>query len=301
MNFIKYFIGVFLFIILLTFVDINELNKTLLGIKLKDLINIFLISFIFLISQALRLHMLIYQYVQNFYETAKLCFVSQFFSNFLPGGLAGDFYKVVFLKNSKLAISSAIAKIGIDRISGSMVLLIFSAFYFGTQSNNYIESIKIESELSIYWLLTIFALFSIILILIQKYKTRIYKTLIGIKKDLAEIKKLNVINFLILCVLVFFIRLLKFQIIFTALQYNFNFIDLIFLAFISQVAAVIPISIGGLGVIEASLFYGLRVFGVPESIAIAFVLINRFTIWIVSIVGGLYWLILKKNHSKKNT
>ena len=39
MNFIKYFIGVFLFIILLTFVDINELNKTLLGIKLKDLIN----------------------------------------------------------------------------------------------------------------------------------------------------------------------------------------------------------------------------------------------------------------------
>ena len=101
--------------------------------------------------------------------------------------------------------------------------------------------------------------------------------------------------------LVFFIRLLKFQIIFTALQYNFNFIDLIFLAFISQVAAVIPISIGGLGVIEASLFYGLRVFGVPESIAIAFVLINRFTIWIVSIVGGLYWLILKKNHSKKNT
>jgi len=46
------------------------------------------------------------------------------------------------------------------------------------------------------------------------------------------------------------------------------------------------------------LFYGLTLFNVTENIAFAFVILNRFTIWIVSIVGGLYWLNFKKSTNK---
>ncbi len=100
MHYLKYLVGIFLFLYLFTFVDTNELFQTLRRIDYLELILIILISFIFLISQALRLHMLIYAYVLNFYETAKLSFISQFFSNFLPGGLAGDFYKIHFLSKA---------------------------------------------------------------------------------------------------------------------------------------------------------------------------------------------------------
>lgn len=293
MNLLKYAFGVFLIAILFSFVNFNDLRDVLYNINWVDIIYIVLVSFIFLLTQAFRLHMLIYSHVHNFYETAKLCFVSQFFSNFLPGGLAGDFYKIIFLKKSQLAISSAVTKIGIDRASGMIVLLIFSGFYFSTQSNSFINNIEIEYKFNLVWATGLLLLLPLIAI-IKIYKSLVFSTIDTIKKDLAKIKRKNLIYFFIFCILVFYIRLIKFQIIFSALQYDFNFIDLIFLAFISQAAAMIPISIGGLGVIEASLFYGLKIFGVPDGIAFAFVLINRFTIWLVSIVGGLYWFVFKK-------
>jgi len=298
LQYLKYLVGIFLLLYLFSFVDINELFKTLHRIDYLELILIILISFIFLISQALRLHMLIYAYVLNFYETAKLAFISQFFSNFLPGGLAGDFYKIHFLRQSKLNVSSGLAKIGIDRLSGSVILIILSLIYFTFRSNAVLDQIEFELSINAYLIASFLMIFLVISIMLFKFKEKIKSTFNSVRNDLNQIKKINLVYFVFLSLVVFVIRLIKFHIIFIALGFEFNFIDLIFLAFISQIAGMIPISIGGLGVIEASLFYGLTLFNVTENIAFAFVILNRFTIWIVSIVGGLYWLNFKKSTNK---
>lgn len=264
--------------------------NTLSRMSLGGLVSIMLMSFLLLLLQALRLHMLIYAYVYNLYETVKLSFISQFFSNFLPGGVAGDFYKINFLKQNTLSVGSGIAKIGIDRFSGLVVLLFFSIFYFSTQSSSLVENIRLEIEIDSVLLVGLVTIVLILLIVAKKIKYIFFKTISIIKADLFQIKKQNIFYFALLCVVVFIIRLLKFQIIFWALGYDFYYMDLILLAFVSQLAGMMPISIGGLGVVEASLFYGLKLFDVSEQVALAFTLLNRATIWMVSLVGGIYWL-----------
>lgn len=301
MNYIKYFVGIFLFLYLFTFVDLDKSIDTLSRIDFKGLISIIFISFLFLISQALRLHMLIYAYVFNFYETIKLAFISQFFSNFLPGGLAGDFYKVNFLRQSKLNVSSGLAKIGIDRISGSIVLVVISLIYFAFQTNSIVDELDFKITINVYLLSIFFVAFVSIFLILFKFSNKIINIFQSVKHDLNQIKKINLIYFINLSFVVFFIRLIKFHIIFVSLGYEFNFASLIFLAFISQIAGIIPISIGGLGVIEASLFYGLTLFNVPENIAFAFVILNRLTIWIVSIIGGIFWLNFKRVKDKNQS
>ena len=298
MNYIKYFVGIFLFLYLFTFVDLDKSIETLSRIDFKGLISIIFISFLFLISQALRLHMLIYAYVFNFYETVKLAFISQFFSNFLPGGLAGDFYKVNFLRQSKLNVSSGLAKIGIDRISGSIVLVVISLIYFAFQTDDIVDDLDFKITIYVYLISIYFVAFVTIFLILFKFSNKIINVFKSVKHDLNQIKRVNLIYFINLSFVVFFIRLIKFHIIFISLGYEFNFASLIFLAFISQIAGIIPISIGGLGVIEASLFYGLTLFNVPENIAFAFVILNRLTIWIVSIIGGIFWLNFKKVKDK---
>ncbi len=298
MNYIKYFVGIFLFLYLFTFVDLDKSIETLSRIDFKGLISIIFISFLFLISQALRLHMLIYAYVFNFYETVKLAFISQFFSNFLPGGLAGDFYKVNFLRQSKLNVSSGLAKIGIDRISGSIVLVVISLIYFAFQTDDIVDELDFKITINVYLISIFFVAFVTIFLILFKFSNKIINVFKSVKHDLNQIKRVNLIYFINLSFVVFFIRLIKFHIIFISLGYEFNFASLIFLAFISQIAGIIPISIGGLGVIEASLFYGLTLFNVPENIAFAFVILNRLTIWIVSIIGGIFWLNFKKVKDK---
>lgn len=294
MQYLKYAFGICLFAYLFTFVNVDELLSALSEISLIGISSIVLISFVFLLLQALRLHMLIYAYVFDFYETVKLSFISQFFSNFLPGGVAGDFYKINFLRQNKLSVSSGIAKIGIDRFSGLAILLLVSALYFSTQSSSLIEKIKLDVEINYLWAIGLFAIFFLFVLVLKKLNSKFLKVISTIKTDLVQIRKKNLVYFAALCIVVFIIRLVKFQIIFWALGYEFNFFDLILLAFVSQVAGMLPVSIGGLGVVEASLFYGLKLFDISENVAFAFVLLNRFSIWIVSLVGGVYWFGFRK-------
>ncbi|WP_419770592.1 MAG: lysylphosphatidylglycerol synthase transmembrane domain-containing protein [Candidatus Marinarcus sp.] len=294
-QYIKYIIGIILFLYLFSLININELLLTFKKITLIELISIIFISFLLLLLQAFRLHMLIYNYVSSYKETIKLSFVSQFFSNFLPGGVAGDFYKINFLRKNKLSVSSGIAKIGIDRFSGLVVLLIFSTFYFLFNSNWFIQNLSIEMN-KVYWLLFFAILLPFIFfIFTNNFKDKIFKIYENIKIDLLKIEKTKLYAFVVLNIIVFIVRLLKFQLIFWVLNYDFNFFDLILVAFVSQIAGMLPISIGGLGVVEVSLVFGLSLFNVPEQTAFAFAILNRATIWIVSIVGGIYWFKFKSN------
>ena len=234
--------------------------------------------------------MLIYNYVYSCSETIKLTFVSQFFSNFLPGGVAGDFYKINFLRKNQLDIRSGIAKIGIDRFSGVVVLFIFSGIYFLFNYNLFSENLNIKVNNINLFLFFLFMILIMIVLLISKLKNKIITTYQTIKVDFLKISIKNIYGFVALSIIVFLIRLVKFQVIFLALNVDFNFFDLIWLSFVSQIAGMLPISVGGLGVVEASLVYGLKLFDVSEQIAFAFALLNRATIWIVSIVGGMIWI-----------
>jgi len=62
----------------------------------------------------------------------------------------------------------------------------------------------------------------------------------------------------------------------------------------SQIAAALPITPGGIGVVEGSLTLALVAFGGSESITFAAVLLYRLvTYWVCIPLGGLAWLALR--------
>ena len=80
-----------------------------------------------------------------------------------------------------------------------------------------------------------------------------------------------------------------------------RFLDLLLLVFIVQLAGMIPLSVGGLGLIEGSLVFGLSLFAITPDTSLAMALVNRFIVWLFSLFGGLSWLTIKKHHVKEKT
>jgi uncharacterized protein (TIRG00374 family) len=78
-----------------------------------------------------------------------------------------------------------------------------------------------------------------------------------------------------------------------------GFDEVFLIVFITQLAGIIPISIGGIGVIEMSLVYGLSLYGIANETGLAIALINRISVWIVALFGGGIWIYFKNDTNKQ--
>jgi uncharacterized membrane protein YbhN (UPF0104 family) len=77
-------------------------------------------------------------------------------------------------------------------------------------------------------------------------------------------------------------------------------LDMMLAVTVTTLAALLPIGFGGLGVREISLTALLIALGVTPSEAVAISLVGRCFIWVLSLIGGV-WFILDKTRSKANT
>jgi putative heme transporter len=70
--------------------------------------------------------------------------------------------------------------------------------------------------------------------------------------------------------------------------------DLLFIYSLAQVAASLPITPGGIGVVEASLTLLLVAFGVPATDALAGTLLYRvISFWVLVTIGWIVWIVLE--------
>ena len=76
-----------------------------------------------------------------------------------------------------------------------------------------------------------------------------------------------------------------------ALNLEINFLSFLFMVPIVLLIAMVPISIGGLGVRENTTAYFLQMLGVSSTSAIALPLLVLFLLIIESIIGGIFFLI----------
>ena len=245
-------------------------------------------STIFIFFQSLRLHILIKNNVENLAATIKIGFIGQFFSNFLPSGIGSDAYKLYFLKNNNISFKTSLTKLLFDKFAGLATLIFFSFIYLLFAYNENFIFLDFSKKIFIYTFVVINFIF-LFLYLFKKKIKKIYHSL------WIQIKAFNVFTtksftqYLLLCVFSFFLRIFRFYIIFYFLPYDFNFFDIIALCFVSQLSMMIPVSVGGLGVVEASLFFTLLLFNVPENYALSLCFYNRLSLVFVSLIGFMIW------------
>jgi len=197
----------------------------------------------------------------------KLYYIGMFYNLFLPGGISGDGYKIYLLKkqNEHISIKDFFSATLLDRISGLVPLLFFAAILFIFSS--YYGLYKIVDYLVIFGAIIVFpSLYIFTKYLFKKYLPLFSKTTI-------------------LGTIVQFLQLLSAVSIVYALGNQQYLVEFLVLFLISSVVAVLPISIGGIGIREITFLYGLSLIGVPTTYGVAFALIFFLITALSSFVG----------------
>ena len=88
------------------------------------------------------------------------------------------------------------------------------------------------------------------------------------------------------------------DLLFRSFGIEVSFLHLLVIITLISVITMIPVSLNGLGVREASYVLFFQSIGVPEGIALSVSLLFFFLVTISSLIGGLFWLMERRgtNH-----
>jgi len=198
----------------------------------------------------------------------KLYYIGMFYNLFLPGGIGGDGYKIYLLqKEHEVKVKTLITATLLDRLSGLVPLLFLAGILFAF--SDYYGKYQWIDILVVLGTATLFPLFYILnLIMFKTYLPLFYKTLIlGTGVQALQL------------VAAFFIIL--------AIAQEEAIIVFLTLFLISSVVAVLPISIGGIGIRELTFIYGLTLIEMEVVGGVAFSLLF-FTLTALSSLIGIF-------------
>jgi glycosyltransferase 2 family protein len=227
--------------------------------------------------------------------------IGLFFNNFLPTSIGGDVFRTYDVsKKAKIPLSSSASVILIERFSGVVSASVYAvaALFLGfTAIGN--QSVIIP--------IVIFFVITLIIALII-----IYPSMFGLRKYLSRFEFMNKIkekmsnayntlksfknNRMILLKVLFYSFLLQFAVILNwylaalALGIDLGLTAFIFIVPVVSTIAMIPISVGGIGLRENSLVFIMVAMGVVSEKAALCSLLILFMLIIIGLVGGLVYI-----------
>ena len=254
-------------------IDFNTFFK---AIKHTNLYYIVAAVTIFIISQILsadRLHLFFksigLEITRPF--NYKLYSLGLFYNLFLPGGIGGDGYKILLLrKKFSLSGKKLFWAIFLDRLSGLWALFFILAFLLAF-------SLPIP-HIALYSIGLFLVGSCIYYIAYQRFFTAYVNAYWQAHLRAIGIQVLHVI-----CA----------SLVLLAIGYRGNFVPYMAMFLISALAAVIPISIGGLGTRELAFIYGATYFKLDQELAVMMSLLYYCTCAVVSL-AGVYFVFKNK-------
>ncbi|EFK59499.1 lysylphosphatidylglycerol synthase transmembrane domain-containing protein [Sphingobacterium spiritivorum] len=196
----------------------------------------------------------------------KLYQLGLFYNLFLPGGIGGDGYKIYFLrKKFKIKGRKLLSALFFDRLSGLWALcLIISALIM------FMPQLKIPNALTaacfisgtIVYYLVIWKFF-------PDFKPRFFRT---------HIKAIGVQSMQVVSAIM----------ILYALGFEGKFSPYLFLFLASSLVAIIPFSVGGLGMREIVYMWGAKIFYLDSHLAVLISLLFYIISALVSVSGAYY-------------
>ncbi len=298
---LKYATGVFLLIYIAFSVDLETAFSHLNRLSAQQILIIFAASFLLLACQAWRLHTLIAPYTQHYITTLNLSFISQLFSNFLPGGMAGDIYKIIFLKKKNSSTTAALTYIALDRLVALLIFGIASLFLVPIL---YERRALLNTIIAIPPFITSI-IFSVVLagLLIFAAVPAVRSKVITFLKNAHDayccisIKQKSA--FWVVSICTFIVRLINVYLIIYFFIPDFRWEYVIVVIFVIHFVAMVPISVGSLGALEGAMIMSLVFFGVPADIGTSIAIVYRISIWFLSLCGLFVWLFNKKDFTQK--
>ncbi|MBC8389147.1 MAG: flippase-like domain-containing protein [Actinobacteria bacterium] len=228
--------------------------------------------------------------------------IGYFFNNFLPTTIGGDVFRTYdSSKKANISLSTSASVILVERFSGivSAVTYAVVALFLGFTT---IGNQSVIIPIVIFFVITIILAFFIInpsvlrlgkLFSRFKYLHKLKERLYNIYKTLMSFKKykMALIKVLIFSFLLQFAVILNYFLAARALGINLTLTAFIFIVPVVATIAMIPISIGGIGLRENSLVFILVAMGTANEKAALCSLLIFFMLVLVGIAGGIVYIV----------
>lgn len=237
----------------------------------------------------------------SFRELHRFYFMSLFFNNFLPTSIGGDAYRIFRTMNDSNSKSSAFIAVFTERLTGFWALLLFG--FAAALSIRFYHSSSFPQMDTIIVFFIFGILFPVIISVIpgtlghflsHKFVPDKIRTIFLYAGAYYRHGRSTALIILVS----FFFHLFTFFwmcLLLSAIEAQCPFFNLVFAMAISNVVALLPISINGIGLTDGSFIYIMGLFGTPTEISLVFMLIVRFLTMLISLFGAVIYMTEKKS------
>lgn len=282
--------------------DMQELRQSLAGVSLLTIAVMVSIDLALRLFSALRWYVLFrpVNEAASLREITRITFIASFFGQALPGVIGVEALRVYSLARSRDDWGGAFASVVADRVFGliSLGLMVLIGILIGPRA---LQSLMLTPLLVVAAMLLVLVLAAVIPASRRRLESAFPSAFISRLREWIDKVyhcfdhyKTNVplMAYSLVLALVFqFARVLLFYVAALMLGYSPDFIYFVAIVPAVMFAALLPISIGGLGVREAGLVYLFTAFAVMESApTFTIALLVFFTGVLSTLPGGLMYV-----------
>jgi glycosyltransferase 2 family protein len=301
---IRWLITIFLFVILIRFIELEEITLTLVNINPLPLFFAILLLMLDRFFYALRWKMILNPYADmvKVSTLTRITFISTFLSNFLPSALSSDLVRSYFLHKERVDTPTVISSVLIDRFIGFFALLSLSTFtVWFANSRGFLSS----DWLYITYILTILTFLCIFLFISPFLKSTIHRLELSRWRIFQQVGRIasaiknypwtgkSAIFVIGFTGTAYLSAIFATYLIFVSLGGQLSLSLFFVFTLIVQLAMSIPISIGSLGVHEGAWVVLLGGVGIIASEALVFAILLRTINLAVSLPGGYFYAVYK--------
>ena len=234
-------------------------------------------------------------------ESIRLFFTSLFFSNFLPGSIGADLFQVQQLNRIRPGITRPVTYVMVLRVSGLLINLLIAIIVGALilAEDAFKVPIKLDpdhtkSVVQYVGIVVVIALFvGTVLIWKRNDWLELVRWMMHKLLEMVEaLSELSFTQFLIIGVagaLIVLVRASALLLITDAFGQRVCLAGTLLVSSVTTIVAMVPVSVGGLGVREVSMASMLSILGVTLSDASAIAILVLLFIWTLSAFGGVIW------------
>jgi uncharacterized protein (TIRG00374 family) len=249
-----------------------------------------------------RLHLLIKSYTPNLATSLKIFFVGALFNNFLPSNIGGDAVRLMYLKNLRgEGWGTPFTLLIMYRLSSFVLLVVGGLIYVGFEHERLTALLRVHHLLvelrTTTWLLgaalmlaLIAAGFALRRRLSARLQGRVAESVRAVRAAFELLSRADAFSLLVQTVLFHACRMLSFYFLVRYMGQLVALWDLVFVISATAVISVLPVTVAGLGVMEASITGLLVMYGVELSCAGAVAFVNRAVLMLSAAIGGVIYL-----------
>ncbi len=318
---IQVVVSLTLFLILLSWIDIGQIQDSLIEAQYIYLLIAVVIITVDRVLMGLKWKLLLRARKINIslFKATKIYYIANFLGIFLPPTVGTDLVRAYCISHKEGKLHDIIASILMERYLGFLGIfvtgLVGCVYIFNFVSSESLDVSIILIFIGVLTLLTIIGFF----ISLSSNVARVIKNFLGrfrCKKFLNKVvvktgnlidsyanykhhKLILIFSVLLTFLEIFLVILWSYAI---AIGLNISISFLYFAAFIPITLFLIrlPISLDGFGINEGSYAYFLAAIGISKGLGFSLGLINHFITILAIIPGGIFWAIYKsKNEVKK--